>query len=131
MKEKAAFKMLRTTFLEHPGVLAFGCIVSHPGTRVPPWSKSCHGNLLVGAAPAVVMVTANLYFVWDLRWQKLMLIRVGGWRWGGKVRKNPLFLLPASHPSNLKTHCDSAKDREAEACVTFRNMIEQTNLIAT
>ena len=48
------------------------------------------------------MVTANLYFVWDLRWQKLMLMRVGGWRRGGKVRKNPLFLLAPTRPPTSK-----------------------------
>lgn len=55
----------------------------------------------------------------------------GGWMEVARESEKESSFPPASHPSNLKTHCDSAKDREAEACVTFRNMIEQTNLIAT
>lgn len=43
---------LTATSLQHPGLLAFGYIVSHPGTLVP----------LGLRATEVVMVTGNLYF---------------------------------------------------------------------
>lgn len=55
----------------------------------------------------------------------------GGWMEERRESEEESSLPPSSHPPpNLKTHCDSAKDREVEVCV-IRNMIEQTILITT
>lgn len=42
----------------------------------------------------------------------------GGWMEEGRESEEESSLPPGSHPSNLKTHCDGTKDREAEVCVT-------------